>query len=114
MATATYPGVTTAVDPATPTYRLYSIPAVALATLIGSEVPGFLLLAYNRRVTGDPDAARTTLLIGLSIFIVSFTVFWHVPDAYLPPDSLLHAAQVGITTWYGVYTQKGILAAHQQ
>lgn len=114
MATATYIGARGAVDPTTPSYRLFSIPAVAVATLIGSVVPGFLLLAHNRRVTDDLEAARTTALIGVSIAIVLFTVIWHVPESDLPPDSVVHAAQAGVASWYGLRSQKGILAAHKQ
>jgi hypothetical protein len=53
------------IDPRVPGCRLYSVPGVAIATLMGSLICGLLLLAQNRTKTGDTEAARATALLGL-------------------------------------------------
>lgn len=59
-------------------YRLYSIPAIVLATFLGSPVAGGVLMAFNYNQLGHPGAARNAIFIGIGMTFLLFSVGWAI------------------------------------
>ena len=62
-------------------YRLYSIPAIVLATFFGSPVAGGVLMAFNYNRLGHQRAARNAIFIGISMTFSLFFISWAIEQS---------------------------------
>jgi hypothetical protein len=107
------PGVGPPTAPAgpTPTFRLYSLGAMIVGTLVGSMFVGLLLISKNFTALGDENRARRSFWLGVAGTVVVFAAAFALPEQ--TPKSVFEAAQIGVVTWYANREQGKMIEAHK-
>jgi len=95
-----------------PTYRLYTLGSIVIGTFCASFLGGLFLASRNLKALGHTRSARKCLWIGIlgtAVFLFGIVL---LPEDLPVPDSLFHAAQVGIVGAYVSHSQGHEIKRH--
>ena len=70
--------------PTTPSYKLFSVGQIILATFLGSPLPGMWMLSINFKRLGQKSKATNMLLIGVGLTILNLVFAFIVPNRVSP------------------------------
>jgi nicotinamide riboside transporter PnuC len=78
--------------------RLFSVGQIAVATFLGSPLPGILLIAKNCSSKGRQSEARSTALWAIGFTVAVIVLAFILPDS-VPASGLAIGYTMGVFQW---------------